>query len=403
MNWLIFVSFLLSTSVIMIWNKYVIQKIRIPGATVVAFIAIVSMMVIKEFNLPLNITTLGDKYPTLRATLFENSFQQFDFKILFNRDIVIISVAVSVIAILETLISGHIASMMTKTEFDRKKEVFGLSIANLASGIFGGIPATAALARTALNIKSGANHRTSAVINAIFVGLISIFFLEYFKYLPMFVIAAILFVVAIGMVETKHFIKLVENERTAFAISLFVAVLVIVEDPIVGLIIGSIIALIYFIYRISYGQTEIEIWKDGVVKMAVLRDEFLKLDEIDSDAIVYKISGALSYINMPAHLETIKKIKNNKYVIISLRAAFYIDVDGIEYLGQIIENLKRNNNEHIILVGINKAIEKKIKNEEFYKRKLLDNKIYERTSIAIKELLAKDNKKLTKNNYFVYC
>jgi len=59
---------------------------------------------------------------------------------------------------------------------------------------------------------------------------------------------------------------------------------------------------------------------------------------------------------MPAHLETIKKIKNNKYVIISLRAAFYIDVDGIEYLGQIIKNLKRNNNEHIILVGIYKAI-----------------------------------------------
>ena len=76
--------------------------------------------------------------------------------------------------------------------------------------------------------------------------------------------------------------------------------------------------------------------------------------------------------------------------------AFYIDVDGIEYLGQIIENLKRNNNEHIILVGINKAIEKKIKNEEFYKRKLLDNKIYERTSIAIKELLAKDSQKSTK-------
>jgi hypothetical protein len=67
MNWLVFVSFLLSTSVIMIWNKYVIQKIRIPGATIVAFIAIVSMMIIKEFNLPLNITTLGDKYPTLRA------------------------------------------------------------------------------------------------------------------------------------------------------------------------------------------------------------------------------------------------------------------------------------------------------------------------------------------------
>jgi SulP family sulfate permease len=66
--------------------------------------------------------------------------------------------------------------MMTKIEFNRKKEVFGLCIANLASGIFGGIPATAALARTALNIKSGANHRTSAVINAIFVGLISIFF-----------------------------------------------------------------------------------------------------------------------------------------------------------------------------------------------------------------------------------
>jgi len=380
-HWLIFIAFIASTLFILFWNKKIP---KIPGAAVVAFIGIILMLIIKYFGFSFDILTLGDKYSSIHATLFENPYSQFHLNLFLQKDIWIISITTAIISILETLISGQIADIITKTKFNRRKEILGLSVANIGSGIFGGIPATAALARTTLNIKSGANHKTSAIINSLFIGIISIFFIKYFELIPMFIIASILVVVAINMVEKKHFIHLLNNGRTAFITSLFVALLVIIEDPIVGLTIGSVIALLIFVNKVSYGQTEILIWKNGIMRESVLKNEFIKKSVIDSDIIIYKISGTLTYINMPAHLEVASKIKGNKYVIISLRHAFYADIDGIDYLAEIIEILK-NNNEHIVLSGINKEIEKKIYNEDFYKKKILEKKIYKRTSEAINE------------------
>ena len=88
---------------------------------------------------------------------------------------------------------------------------------------------------------------------------------------------------------------------------------------------------------------------------------------------------------MPAHIETVNKIINNKYVVISLRNAFYADSDGVEYLGELVEILKASN-ETVYLAGVNDMILKAIENEPFYKQKLTENKIYERTSEAIKDV-----------------
>lgn len=382
-NWIIFGSFLVSIAFIFIWNKKVP---KIPGAAVVAFIGIIFMFSVQYLDYSLDVVTIWDKYPSIHATLFENPFSQLQLNIFLQKDLWIISIATAVISILETLISWQIANLMTQTKFKRNREILGLSVANIGSWIFGWIPATAALARTALNIKSGANHRTSAVINAIFIGIISIFFINYFKLIPMFIIASILVVVAINMVEKKHFIHLINNEKTSFFISIFVALIVIIEDPIVGIIIGSVVALLIFVNKVSYGQTEILVWKDGKLKESVLKNEFMKKDYIDSDIIIYKISGTLTYINMPAHLDAVDKIKDNKYVIISLRHAFYADIDGVGYLWEIIEVLKKNNNNHVMLSGINNEIKKKIVHQNFYKKKLLENKIYKRTSDALEEL-----------------
>jgi MFS superfamily sulfate permease-like transporter len=122
---------------------------------------------------------------------------------------------------------------------------------------------------------------------------------------------------------------------------------------------------------------------------AILKDAFLKKEVIESDIVVYKIAGTLTYINMPAHMEAIKKIKHNNYVILSLRHSFYADVDGIDYLGEIIEELKKNNKK-ILLAGINKEIEKLIYKESFYEKKLMEGKIYKRTSEAIDEIIHKN-------------
>ena len=359
---------------------------KVPGAAVVAFFAIIVMLLLDKFGINPDIVTIGDKYSSLHATLFTNNFSNFDIKLLFQKDVLVISIATAVIAILETLLSGQIASKMTKTKFDRRKEVLGLSIANIGSGLCGGIPATAALARTTLNIKSGANHRTSAFINAIFVGIISLFFIEFFKLIPMAIIASILVIVAIGMVEKNHFIYLINNEKVSFFLFMFVAVIVVLEDPIAGIIIGSIVALLIFVKKVSRGQTEVLVWKDGELQGVFLKNDFIKEKEVESDMIVYKISGTLTYINMPAHLKAVNEIRDNEHIIISLRNVFYADIDGVGYLSEIVEVLKNNGNKHIFLSGVNKEVKRLISKEKFYKKKLAENKIYKRTSDAITEI-----------------
>jgi MFS superfamily sulfate permease-like transporter len=183
---------------------------------------------------------------------------------------------------------------------------------------------------------------------------------------------------------------LINNARTSFFISLTVALITVIDDPISGLAVGSVIALIIFVNEISQGQTEIMYWKNGKVIKSVMKSEVMAKGMPDSELVVYKISGTLTYINMPAHIETAKKIKGNKHVIVSLSHAFYADMDGIEYLKELIETLK-SKNKNIYLSGINPEIKKAIMNEDFYKQKVVDNRIFNRTSEAI-EILYKDYK-----------
>lgn len=381
-RWPILAIFMGSVLFIILWDS----KIKkLPGSIIIAFMGIIGAIILQKTNTPFSLTVLQDKFPDIKPMFFENFYSQFDYALLFSKKIWSVAFAVAVIGILETLLSGQIAKQMTKIPFNRSKEVLGLSIANIGSGLMGGIPATAALARTALNIKSGASGRVSGILSALFLAIIVLFLLTFFKMLPMVIIAAILFVVAIRMSEVKHFIKLIYNEKAAFAITTTVAVITVIEDPITALLVGSFISLLIFVNHVSYGSTEVTLWEDAKLVETLLSPAIIKKDKLESELIVYKITGTLTYINMPAHIDTVNKIKNNKIVIVSLRNAFYADSDGVEYLGELVEILKANN-ETVYLAGVNELILKAIENEPFYKQKLTENKIFDRTSDAIKDV-----------------
>lgn len=381
-RWAVFAIFIFSVLFIILWDK----KIKkLPGSIIIAFIGIIAAIVLNKTHSAFTMTVLSDKFPDIKPVFFENFYNKFDLSLFMTKKIWSTAFAVAVIGILETLLSGQIAKQMTKVPFNRSKEVLGLSIANLGSGLMGGIPATAALARTALNIKSGATSRVSGIISAFFLAIIVLFLLTFFKMLPMVIIGAILFVVAIRMSEVKHFIKLIYNEKAAFAITTTVAVITVIEDPITALLVGSFISLLIFVNHVSYGTTEVTLWKDGKLEETLLSPAVAKKETLTAELVVYKITGTLTYINMPAHIETVNKIINNKYVVISLRNAFYADSDGVEYLGELVEILKASN-ETVYLAGVNDMILKAIENEPFYKQKLTENKIYERTSEAIKDV-----------------
>lgn len=306
---------------------------KIPGPIIVAPIGIFLGYLSEHDIIGLSLQTLHTKFGEIGSSIFQMPNFSMNFM---DAGLIKASVAISVVAILETLISAKIADSMTKTKADSRKEMLGLGLANLFSGMFGGIPATAALARTSLNVKSGATRKTSSTVSSLAIAIISLIFLPYFKYLPMAVVASILVYVAFRMVEMEHFRHIFIYDKPSFGLAFLVAGITVAQDPIVGILVGSVVALLIFVNHFSKAQSEIIINKD---KKMIARIQALKFNEIEKhggDVVVYRLAGQMNYINSQSHLENLGKINGAHTLILNFRNLFYIDVDGLDSLGEVI-------------------------------------------------------------------
>lgn len=266
------------------------------------------------------------------------------------------AVAIALVAILETMLSARIADNMTHTKHDERKEMFGLGLANMAAGLAGGIPATAALARTALNIKTGATHKVSSVLSALFLALISFLLLSFFRYIPMSVISAILVFVAIQMIERDHFVKLYKFQRSGFWMAITVAAVTFYEDPIVGIIFGVALSLFVFIEKLSRGQFDIKLSTREEGEIQRITGERLEGLTKRADILVYSFKGKLAYLNSRAHvLRFEKNLSQYGVVILRLRSVYFIDLDGVEALDEIIRLIKQKGQE-VCLTSLNSDV-----------------------------------------------
>ena len=241
--------FLVGFIFLLTWRRYVKS---IPGVIVLAPVGIVLGYLSATGMIDVQLQTLFSKFGDISGNLF--AVPKITF--IFSKQIISGSVAIALVAILETLLSAKIADGMTKTKHDSRKEVLGVGLANIASGFFGGIPATAALARTSLNVKSGASDKMSATISSLFILLISAALLFLFKYLPLATVASILVFTATQMVELKHFARIYNNDKSALFIFLAVAAITVVEDPMMGIMAGATMALLIFANRMANSQSE---------------------------------------------------------------------------------------------------------------------------------------------------
>src|SRR3989338_8807225 len=310
---------------------------KIPGPIIVAPIGIFLGYLSEAGIIGAKFQTLHSKFGDIVGSkIFQMPSLSFNF---LDTNLFKASLAISVVAILETLISAKIADGMTKTKSSHRKEMMGLGFANIASGIFGGIPATAALARTSLNVKSGATNKLSATISSIMIALVSVIFISYFKYLPMAVVASILVYVAFRMVEAEHFKHIYVHNKSAFGLSIVVALITVIQDPIVGILVGSVISLLIFVNHFSKAQSEIIINKDRKMIAKIQTVKFNEIEKHGGDVIVYRFAGQMNYINSQSHLENLSKINGAHTVVLNFRNLFYIDVDGLDSLKEIIETM----------------------------------------------------------------
>lgn len=328
---------------------------KLPNTVIVAVLGIIGGFLTTRGIIPVSLPTLFTKYGDLSLSLF--SMPHISVSAI-NPGLISAGAVVAFVVILETLLSAKIADGMTKTKANQHKEVLGVGLANLASGIFGGVPASGVFARTSINVRSGATSQWSQTINAGFVAIIALVFLPYFKYIPLSVIAAILVYAAIRMVTTEHFRRLYRHDPTAFYNAMTIAVVTIVYDATAGILVGTLVALVVFAKRLSKAHCQITTMPGDIV------------EEEDKGAThIYHVAGELTYLNAKSHTERLMAIAPATLLVLDFSHAFYIDTDGMEALDEIIEHFEQHG-QKVAITGVQEKLLPFFIQHEWYKRLL---------------------------------
>lgn len=354
---------------------------HLPGAIVLTFFGIIVGFITATGLIPVNIPTLYSKFGQLSLQLIPNHLPKMSV----SAPMLQAASVIAFIAIIETMLSAKVANIMTKTRFKERQEILALALSNITSGLMGGIPVTAALARTSLNIKSGADSKASSVISALVIGIVSVLFFNFFSYLPLAIVAAILVNVAINMVEKDHFLFLFRHDRLSFYMALSVACITVAADPIIAVSVGSVVLLLRQIQQLSHGDYEILVNQNKKLTNRITGDNLHKLEE-GGDPLVYSFNANLTYLNKEAHISRLEHIaKNAKNIVLRFRSVSYIDPDGILMLEEIIETFERQN-VNIYFTGVSEKIQRKFDETQSLSNLSKSGRMFEKTSDALAKI-----------------
>ena len=267
------------------------------------------------------------------------------------------SIAIAILGALESLLCAVISDGMTGHKTDPNKELIGQGITNIIVPFFGGIPATAAIARTVVNVKAGATSKISSVIHSLFI-LASISFLAtYLSFLPMAALSALLLMVAWNMSEIKHFINIVKvapgNDILILLTCFFLTVLI---DMQVAVAIGMGLASILFIKKtIDLHSIELTNNRTNIIH-----------PDIPDNISIYDINGPMFFGAAQSALKTLLNVnENTSVVILNMKNVPIIDMTGIITLKSIVENFE-SKNKKLVFCGLSERILKKLEKAHFH-------------------------------------
>jgi sulfate permease, SulP family len=343
-SWIAVLVFLWAFCFLKIWTRWIKS---IPAVLPVTILGIIVGIITHKMNLWL--LTLNDQFPSLSFSLMEGwVWEKFLSLFLsgsewFDKGFAIAALAfpIAVVAVLETIISAKVADKQTKTKHHQSNEVRGLWLANAIGWVMGAMPVTWVFVRTALNIKSGANSRMSSFINTIFVVLISWLLFPYFVYLPLAVTAAILINLALGMIDIKLYKKILSVDTKSFWLVMIVGLVTWLEDPIYGIILWTIAALLMYIRDASEGDLMVNVFRNNTFHKRRTIKKYLQKQE-EGDIIVIKLPHDMTFLNAGSEIEHIQSITKASHYIISCSQLQYADMDALEWLEDIIESLQKS-------------------------------------------------------------
>lgn len=304
------------------WNAVV------PASLVSIILATAAVMIFS-----LDVASVGAIPSSL---LLEERFTFADFNISDVQGLISPAISIAALGMVESLLCGASAGRMTGVRLDNDRELIAQGIGNILAPLFGGIPATAAIARTSVAIKSGAQTRLTGIFHAI-VLLISMLALgPVMARIPLSALAGVLLVTAWRMNEWST-IKYIFKRKFKGAILKFLATMVatIIFDLTVAIVIGVVIALVLLVQRLS----KLEINYDEV-NPERLKNNSVHLDEIYNNAEVAYITGAVIFANTQMISDMAEHFQDKSAVLFSMRGTSYMDISGAQAFLELVEALK---------------------------------------------------------------
>lgn len=305
---------------------------KVPGS-LIAIVFATAMVKLLGWDSMHNVVTIGMKnhiptgfpmphLPNISLEMLQNVFQP--------------ALTIAILGSIESLLSAVVADGMTSTKHRSNTELFGQGIANILSPIFGGIPATGAIARTATNIRNGAFSPISGIVHAIVLLSIMLALGKYAEMIPMAALAAVLFQVAFNMCGYRSFIKMFKAPKSDIAVMLVAFLLTVLIDLTVAIEVGMLLAAVLFIKRMS------DVSEMQAVSVALQKDDeelfHGTLSNVPKGVLVYELAGSLFFGAVDKFKDTMARISDRpKILILRMRNVSSIDAAGIQMIEGLLD------------------------------------------------------------------
>ena len=331
-NWQALLVGLVCLAILILWPRV---NDKIPGSLVAV---IVGAVMVPLFGM--NVNTIGDLY-TIQAGLPQFQVPQLGFELFRNE--LSNGVTIAILAAIESLLSCVVADSMISAHHRCNMELVAQGVGNIGSVLFGGIPATGAIARTAANVKSGGRTPIAGMVHALVLLLVLVFLMPYAALIPMPTIAAILLQVAYNMSGWRNFAHLCRTaSKGAVGALLLTFVLTIVFDLVTAIAAGMTITVVLFMKMVSE-ETEVKGWKYYCDE----NSEVTHLRELPKSVRVYEINGPM-FFGMTDRITDISVKEFTRYLIIRMRGVPSLDSSGMNALENLYEYCKENGVQLII-------------------------------------------------------
>ncbi len=326
---------------------------KIPGSLVAIILMTVLVFLLKKYFGIQDIETIGDRF-TINAALPGVTKYEIDFETI--RTLLPVAFSIAMLGAIESLLSATVADGVIGSKHNSNTELIAQGVANIVTPIFGGIPATGAIARTMTNINNGGRTPVAGIIHAVVLLLILLFLGDLTKHIPMACLAGVLVIVAYNMSEWRTFRSLLKNTRSDAAVLITTFLLTVIFDLTIAIQIGLLLAVVLFLRRISAVST-VSVFEN---QMEDTTDTDLVSEteriHIPKDVSVYEIEGPFFFGVANKFEETIKQVGGSPKVrIIRMRKVPFMDTTGANNLRNLII-MSHKDKTKILLSGVNDSV-----------------------------------------------